>query len=87
MCAQSGVQEVRFGELHVIFGGINQSLEKALDKVQTKPDEQKSQEIIKEALAEQKRNNLADQLEELKLTDPLAYEQLIGGDLDGGSSS
>lgn len=87
MCAQSGVHEIRIGELHLIFGEKDLSPTNSLRLVQTKPREQESQKIIAEASAEEKKRIAEEYIEELRLTDPLAFEQTIGGDLDVGSTT
>lgn len=87
MCARSGVREIKFGKLSLIFGEKDKSLNSSLEVVQTIPNEQESEKITEEAAQKDMREAAIEYLEELQLTDPLAYEKLLGGDLDGGSTS
>lgn len=76
------------GELHFSFGEIDQSNQNPSESVQTKPVEQESIKISEEAREQDRLSILAEELEDLKLSDPLAYERLIGiGELgDGGEA-
>lgn len=87
VCAQSGVQEIKFGDLHLIFGEIDKTPTNNLRSVKTKPREQESQKISEEAQEKERLDNVAEYLSDLQLTDPLAYEKLLSGDLDVGSTT
>lgn len=88
VCAESGIYEVKFKEIHLIFGEGHKLPIKKTHKIETRSQEQKSKEISEEAsMAERLKMNEME-VEELRLTDPLAYETLIAqGDLDVGSST
>lgn len=81
------MHEIKFGELNLIFGEKDKSPKQSLEVVQTRPDEQESEKITEEARQKDNRDAAIEYLEELQLTDPLAYEKLLGGDLDGGGTS
>lgn len=88
MCAKSGVVEAHINGIDLIFGEKDKSPAKSIAVVETKPfAEQESQKISEEAQQKELKDKIIEDLEELQLTDPLAYEQIIGGDLDGGSTS
>lgn len=71
-CVNSNVNEIRIGELYMAFGWKDKSIE-PLGMVETKPAEQ----ISHEAMLVEKQARLQDELENLKLTDPLAYERAL----------
>lgn len=81
-CANSKVRELKIGELFMAFGEIDQSSHSLSNQVQTKPTEIEIQKISDEALAQDNLARNQDELEHLKLTDPLAWERVIAeGDL------
>lgn len=88
-CAKYKVLEVQIGELRLSFGPKDKSVTtpKTLDLVQTRSVEQASQKIGEESQAKDRLDRISDDLEELKLTDPLAYEKLIGGELEDVGTS
>lgn len=78
MCAKLGVCEFRHGTTHVIFGVANPRPTR-LRAAQTRAVAQEAEEQTAEEY-------LRDDLEHLKLTDPLAYEHQLAsieGDLEG----
>lgn len=88
VCAKNGILEARVGELQLIFGKKDQSFQNPFASVQTKPNEQQIQKISEEAKEQDRISRIEYDLEELKLSDPLGYERLLGvGELgDGGEA-
>ena len=86
-CAKYKVSEVRIGELELVLTPKDKSESlKTLDKIETKSVEQ-AKKIGEEALSKERLERIEEDLEELKLTDPLSSERLIGGELgDVGTS-
>lgn len=79
VCAKNGVSEFRLGDIHLVFGAVDQpSIQPRM--VQTKPLETKS--ISDEAEAQDRLEATKTYLDELLISDPLAYEKLLAGDLD-----
>lgn len=90
ICARYQVLEAEINGLRLVFGPRDKSAKsKILNSAQTKLVEQESQKISDEANKNDRLDRVSEDLEELKLTDPLAYEQLLGGELigEGGSEA
>lgn len=86
-CATYGVREVQFNGLHLIFGESDQP-PKILNRLRPNPSSKKAKTITDEAHATELADRVFQDLEELKLTDPLSYEKLLEGELgDVGSTS
>lgn len=86
MCAQNCVQEVRLGELHLVFGKVDQ-LPFHPAAVKTKPRDKQAKQITEESEKAQLREIAEENLEQLKLSDPFGYERIMAGELvDGGTS-
>lgn len=80
-CAKSKVRELNLGALNLAFGPTDQLDLKPLDSVETKPLEQ-AMKISEEERLREKEARFQDELDQLRLTDPLAYEKYIAeGDL------
>jgi len=86
VCAQNCVQEIRFGELHLVFGERDQS-SNSRATIQTRSGEKKAQKINEEAQEHLRDEIVRDQLDQLKLLNPLEYERYMAGELveDGRS--
>lgn len=85
VCAKHRVTEIVIGDLRLTFLPKDKSEKRAnkLDPVETKRIEQASQQISDESQEHDRLERLSEDLEELKLQDPLAYERLLGGELIG----
>jgi hypothetical protein len=84
MCAKFGVQEVKFKDVHLIFGERDQSPNPGLRPSLASKE---SQKISEEEFERTSFEKLQDDVEELKLTDPLMFEKLIAGEFDVGSTT
>lgn len=80
-CAHNKVKEVRVNGLHLVFGSETQSESNTLGIDPPRSVEQASEKIAEESLSKDRLDALQLDLEEIKITDPLAYERLIGGEL------
>lgn len=87
MCAQNCVREVHLGELHLVFGEIDQ-VSKPRATIQTRSGEKKAKQISEEAQVQNMDEIVRDHLDQLKLLDPLGYERVMAGELvnDGSAS-
>ena len=83
-CAKSHVRELKLDSLFLQFGLADQPIQSLA--TETKFSEQASQEIEAEATKQLNVAALQQDLDELKISDPLAYEQLLGGNLEDGTS-
>lgn len=81
ICAKYKVREIQIGELNLVFGLSDKANHKTSRVVETKSIEQASQKIKEEVQTKDRVDRLEEDLEELRLTDPLAYERLIGGEI------
>lgn len=77
---------MQLGALSLEFDLVDQPDFKFPVSAKTKPsDNEAAVKISNEALAKDKLEELREQVEELRLSDPLAYEKLIEGEIgDGG---
>lgn len=87
MCAKSGVAKLQLGALQLVFDAKDKSVE-SLSMVETKPLEQEQANKIGEEVQAQELARLReDELENLKLANPLAYERFIAeGEIEDGQS-
>lgn len=86
VCAKSEIRFFRFGDLQLEFGAVDQSKQIPV-MVETKPDDREAVKISEEAERKLSLDQLRADAEELKLSDPLAYEQFIEGEFgDAGGS-
>lgn len=74
----SGIREIKIGALFMAFGPLDQAAPQPLDTVETKSVEQETKHILEQT-------HLQDEMDQLKLSDPLAYERLVEGELEGAS--
>lgn len=79
-CANTSVREFRIGDLYLAFGPKDPSVQ----MVETKPLQ--ATEISEEARTQAIAERVEQDLDELKLTDPFAYERLLGGEIGDGNS-
>ena len=79
VCAAQGVHEFNFNGIYLVFGGADQPTQKH-SPIKTKSGQ--ANKITEEAEAQQLAFQREQSLEELRLTDPLAYERLIEGELE-----
>lgn len=88
-CAESGVTELKFGDLHVSFQPKSEQTTQAATWARPAhhSDTEISEELLrqtdKERLEQDERRFREEQLAEMMLTDPLAYEELLAsGELE-----
>lgn len=81
-CAKGGVSELKLGNLSLVFGPKDKS-DKPLEAIETRSFEQETQKISNEAEAQRLAERVQQDLEELSITDPAAYERMLSlqGDL------
>lgn len=78
VCAKHGVSEVSVGELHLSFGMRDQQTNTYQPRTRPVPTRNKAaQKIQSEAEASDIAHQLSEDIEELKLSNPLAYERLL----------
>lgn len=89
VCAKNKVSLFNFGGIKLEFGKIDQSSKTKNILAQTSADETKATKIKEEAERKLSLEQLQQDVEELKLSNPLAYEQFIEGELGdaGGGRS
>lgn len=87
MCAQNGVHEIKFGDLHLIFGEANKPPTQYPRAAKTKLSEQESKKISNEAQMIDRAQYAQEYIDELRLSDPLEYEKLLAGDGDVGDTA
>lgn len=88
-CVKGKVTSFKFGDLQLEFGEIDQSKQTHV-MVETKPDDKEAVKISEEAERKLSLDQLRADAEELKLSDPLGYEQFIEGefgDAGGGGEA
>lgn len=85
--ASSQLREIRVPGLYMSFGSPNH---KEADRPEANPTisslAQDSEEIERDVAKEEATNHLVDDLDHLRLTDPLAYEKFVEGELGGAPS-
>lgn len=87
-CAKFNVLELSLGDLHLVFDSKDPLNQRTLVIPQTKGSEQAATKISKEAEAKERSESLRQDMEELRLTDPLAFEHLMSeGDIEVGGES
>lgn len=82
--AKSGVNSLKFGELVLEFGEPNQ---KPHVPPQITPTRENEETIIKEARDRESLIAHEDYLAHLKISDPVAYEEMIQGEVEGVGGS
>lgn len=86
-CARANVRALKLLDIEIQFGPIDQSIPNQNNSlVETKLVEQATQILVEEESRQRSFEQLQQDVEELKLTDPLAFEQLIGGESEVGST-
>lgn len=88
ICAKTNIKKIEFYGVKMEFAQVDQR-EQAPETAQTRVDKKAQEEIEKEVSDREKEVALEAYEENLRLTDPFAYEQsmLLGGgeQVDGGS--
>lgn len=80
-CARANVRTLKINDIEIQFGQATpSSVPKIISPVDTRLVEQASQNLVEEEARQTRFDMLQQDVEELKLTDPLAFEQLIGGE-------
>lgn len=82
-CADSNIREIKVGDLFLAFGKVDQPSHTPL---LTETKSEQSNQIAEEARHQEMGARLEEDLDHLKLTDPLAYEQYVSGDIEGAKA-
>lgn len=84
-CVQSGVRELHFGALTLLFGPRDPSVQQGLEMGETNPF-MPVQNDTPEAEAAQNRN-IRDEMDEMRLLDPLEYENRLAEGMNEGEDT
>ncbi len=87
-CAKNGVNTFHIGNIKLEFGKVDQPIQSPIILTQTSVDETQAVKISAEAERQMSFDRLQQEVDELKLSDPLAYEKFIEGEIGdvGGRS-
>ncbi len=85
ICSKTNINKFSLGELILDFGMRDPST-KTPQMVETKPQEQEIIQIKEEVEDQKNMALLQDDLDHLRLSDPLAYERYLEGEIGDGES-
>lgn len=81
------LKSLKFGELCLEFGLLSQVEPESLAQVPARANEQVISKIESDVVAQVRADSIEEDLDQLRLIDPLAYERMVEGEFDGNETS